>query len=82
LLKSAEEHRFELGRMPDEQPTDSDRTMEFMGRERHDLHIERIEIDWDFSERLDRIGVDGNACGFAQRGQFAYRLENTGLVVG
>jgi hypothetical protein len=56
--------------------------MKFVGREGHELYIERFEIDGDFPKRLDCIGVDRNTSRFAQCGQFAYRLKNTRFVVG
>jgi hypothetical protein len=56
--------------------------MKFVGREGHELYIERFEVDGDFPKRLDGIGVDWNTGRFAQCGQFAYRLKNTRFVVG
>jgi len=82
LLKPAIEHGLEFDTVFDNESTDPYRAMHFVGREGQRVDIQRLKVDWDFSDSLYGIGVDRDSGGFAQSNGLLNRLQNTRFVVG
>ena len=57
LLKTSEEHRLDLERVLEDQSSDTNRAVDFMGRQRHGVYVQGLEIHGNLSNGLDPIGI-------------------------
>ena len=58
------------------------RSIKFMSRKRDGRKPRQIGCDWDFSERLHRIGMKKHAAFSADGSEFRKRLDRASLIVG
>ncbi len=67
--------------LPQDQRADPLRTPEFMGRDRHQIDAERLEIDRDLADGLNGIRMEQPALLMDDIGDLADRLDHAGLVI-
>jgi len=85
LVVSAEEKLAKTRAALDEERADSFRGMEFVPGERKEIELERLDVDWDFTDRLHGVRVEidvgfgGNASDFRERldgAEFVIRMHD------
>ncbi len=64
------------------QSADALRPVEFVPAERHQIHAERLHIDWQVRGGLDGVGVKQDAVPVTDFGDFADGVDCANLVVG
>ena len=77
-----------LGGVGEQRRTNEERagtfgSVEFVGANRNQIRFELVNaLEGQFSEGLDRIGVEGDALLTAEASNFGHRLDRSGFVVG